>query len=748
MASNKNRKRTKTEKPQDDGTIDVISQADRDLIKKWQDRLTAAKDNQKKVFDKAKEAYDIYYAIMSDEEKAKNWRSNTFLPILPGKVREAEAKLSIIEPRFQVTPADSWEVKGQELVFDPKGLAKALKVQKKLERDFTSYSADGGLPPRASVDFSVTDALVAGWGLGFAPLETYKRVYTKHKALLDSKGEESAYVDMNTSIRKELHRIRTKLTPLDIFKVFISPRAKMWERPYWLMIEREDTYAGLVKANGTKGEEVYKLPKGLKTAKATVHEKNDYSAVRDKSLGYNQDGSDYKDESIEMFTIYDCYDEDENEFLTFILAKIDGYDVNWFLARRMPNPYDHGLIPVIPYHTKRRPHSPFGESFLEISKDVQHAYNAGFNQFQDNAKLSGETMAIVDKNSVVDGFNVQPGGQIEYDSLQGEKPEPWKFADPNPAVLGTQMEILERNMEAGTTPQYSSGQVNSNIDKTAGTKGGIGMLMEVANDKLTHMYRNLKGSILRYGFIAMSNARQFQNYIEVIDSPDMSRSGTAATGRSQKVVAEFITPLELQEAFDLDIDDESLLPMSKSERRAMLIDFVNLCIEFQKASGQQVEMAGTPEDLLRLDWADITRELGSQFGQLNAPAFIKKPLTKNDLKKQKVEAAVADQEANNEAMQVAQEADPNADVTQDPNGVTVQRQKRELSNFKDYPADVKNAVLEDMGYPASQIVAEQAAAQLAEARGVQLDTEVKQRMIEAANRGIVDPQTLAKFISK
>jgi hypothetical protein len=513
------------------------------------------------------------------------------------------------------------------------------------------------------------------------------------------------------------------------------------------MVEREDTYEGLVKKNGTKGEQVYNLPKELKDAKPTTAEKNEYSAVREQSLGYQADGSDRKDDSVNMFTTYDCYDEDTNEFLTFVLASIPGYDNSWFLARRMENPYNHGLIPIIPFHTTRRPQSPFGESFLEIAKDVQHAINAAYNQFDDNAKLSGETMAIVDKNSIIGKFDVHPGAQIEYDSLNGEKPEPWSFNAPNPAVLGTQMEILERGIESGTTPQYSSGQVNSNMDKTAGTKGGIGMLMEAANDKVTSMYRGLKSSLLRYGYIAMHNAQQYQNYIEILDRPDMSRSG-AQMMKAGKVTAEFLTPSDLQEAFDLDIDDESLLPMTRSERRAMFVDFVNLLIEFQKASGTQVEMSGDQTDLLRLDWADIQRELGSEFGRLNAPAFIKKPLTAKDIKKQKIAEATAEQAATDEAAKLAQENNPDAEIQQDPNGLTVQRQKRELLNFKDIPSDSKNAALSDSGYPESQIVAEQAKAEIAEAQGKQLDAQVKQQMVDAASRGVVDPTILAKFVGK
>ncbi|MGV9002392.1 MAG: hypothetical protein ACOH18_05570 [Candidatus Saccharimonadaceae bacterium] len=725
----------------------TISEEDRALVKKWQDRLTSAKENQKKPFDKAKESYGIYYAIMSDEEKAKNWRSNTFLPVLPGKVREVKAKLSILEPRFQVTPADSWKVVGEKLVFDEDAMLKAMKVSKKLDREFVNYNADGGLPPRATVDFSVTDALVAGWGLALAPLSTYKKVYKKHQALKDESGQDSAYVDMNTNVRKELLRVKTELVYIDIFKAFISPLAKSWERPFWIMLEREDTYAGLLKKNGTKGEQIYNLPKSLKDAKP-VEYSNDYAGVRDLSFEYNQDGSDFKDDTINLFTIFDCYDEDENEFLTFVLANIPGYDSNWFLARRMDNPYNHGLIPIVPFHTKRRANSPFGESFLEISKDVQHAINASYNQFDDNAKISGETMAIVDKNSLVDGFDVKPGGTIEYDSLNGEKPEPWTFNTPNPAVLGTQMEILERNIESGTTPQYASGQVNSNMDKTAGTKGGIGMLMEAANDKVSEMYRELKSSLLRYGYISMHNAQQYQNYIEVIEKPDMSRSSSTAMNVKKAVSAEFITPSELQESFDLDIDDESLLPMTRSERREMFVQYVQLLIEFQKASGDQVDMAGTPEDLLRLDWADVSKELGVEFGRLNAPAFIKKPLTKADVKKQKVDEATNQQAATDEASQIAQKNNPGAEVQQDPNGLSVQRQKRELSNFKDYPADVKNAVLADMGYPESQIVSQQAEAQLAEAKATQLDTAVKEKMIQAADSGMVDPATLAKFVGK
>lgn len=720
------------------------------LAKRWKDRLHEARESQKKVFDEAKRNYEIFYAIMSDDEKASGWHSNVFLPILPGKARDAKAKISILEPRFQVKPADAWQYNDEtgELDFDADSVKAALKVSKKLNREFTEYSSTGELPPRVSVDYAATDALVAGWGLALAPLRTYAKTYKTHPALRDGENNDTAYVDTDTTQTRELLRCKTELKPLDIFRVFISPRAKSWERPYWLLIEGEKTYAELEKESSGKGEFVYTLPKGLQDAKG-VEVENEYSAVREQALGYQADSKDKKDESINVFNVYDCYDEEKGRFYTFVEAKIEGLDGDWHLIRDIANPYNHGMTPIVPFHTKRRPHSPWGESFFAISRDVQYAYNAAFNQFRDNATLSTESMLLKDKASAVSGYEVGPGNTVEYDSsLGGDKPEPFKLADPNPAVLGTQMEFLEKNAENGTTPQYNSGQVNSSMDKTAGTKGGIQMLMEAANDKLSEMYRNLKGSLIRYGYISMTNAQQFQNYIEVLDTPNMTARGISdmAAGRSPK--PEFITPVEMQYAFDLEVDDESMLPLTKSERRELLASMLNMMIEFQKASATQVEMAKTPEDLLRIDWADVTREITHLYGELNAPAFLKKPLTKEDLRAQEIEDTKNEQLAKSEAAKVAQSEDPEAEVSQDPNGITVQRQKRELSNFKDYPADVKNAVLESFGYPPSQLIEDQAAAQIAEAKSQMLDTQVKEEMIKAARSGRLDPAELAKFISK
>lgn len=721
------------------------------LARRWRDRLDEARKHQKTVFDEAKTNYEVYYAKMNDEEKAAGWRSNVFLPILPGKARDAKAKVSILEPRFQVKPADAWvyNKSNNELDFDQDAVTAALKVSKKLNRDFAQYSSTGELPPRASFDYAVTDALVAGWGLLFAPLEVYKKVFITHPTLRDGKGYETPYSDMDKMLRRELHRVRTRLEPLDIFRTYISSRAKSFENPYWMIIEGEKTYAELTKEASSKGERIYDLPAGLKEAKAVQGQKNEYAAVREAALGYAADGSDKKDESIELFRVFDCYDMERNRFYTFVEAAIPGVEGTWHCIRDMENPYFHGLLPIVPVYVKRRPHSPYGESFFAISRDVQYAYNAAFNQFRDNATLSTDVMITSDKAAGVGSYEVGPGKKLEYDSsLGGERPEPFKLTDPNPAVLSTQMEFLEKNAENGTTPQYNSGQVNSSMDKTAGTKGGIQMLMEAANDKLSEMYRNLKASLLRYGYISMSNAQQFQNYIEVLDTPEMSVAGIAALKAKKAARPEFITPADMQYAFDLEIDDESMLPLTKSERRDLLVSMLQLLIEFQTASAKQVELANTPEDLLRLDWADITRELGHVFGELNAPAFIKEPLTRKQLHKQQIEDEKVEQQAKNEAAAAAQEANPDAEVSQDPNGISIQRQKRELSNFKDYPADVKNAVLESFGYPASQLIEDQAQAQLAEARSQIIDTEVKEEMVNAARQGKIAPADLAKFVSK
>lgn len=725
-------------------------QTESELIVTWKGRLDSAKKNQKIIFERAKENYEIYYAVTNETQRAiAKWKSNVFLPLLPGKARDAKAKLSILEPRFAVTPADSWQVdpSTNELNFDSKALIKSLKVTKKLNKEYANYTVTGELPPKVAVDYCETDAIVAGWGLALAPLATYKKIYSLHSPLTDANGNPSAYVDMNKTTVKELNRICTELIPLDIFRVYLSPLAKSWEQSRWIIIDRDESYADLVKANSTKGEKIYKLPAELKDASG-ITETNEYSSIRDVSLGYQNDGKDRTDTSINLFNVYDCYDQETGRFYTFVKAKIPGSDSDWVLIRDIENPYNHGLIPIVPFYVKRRPHSPWGESFFEISRDLQFAYNGAYNQFADNSALSGDSLTLVDKNSLTSKIDIKPGGQIEYDSLAGEKPEPWKLNDPDPTILTTKMAILEKNAEAGMTPQYTSGQVDSAMDKTAGTKGGIERLMEVANDKLSEMLRNMKYSLLRYGYIALQNAQQYQNYIEVLDTPDMGANGRRAIEAGDKVNADFLTPIDLQEAFDLDIDDESMLPLSKTERRAMFMEFVNAIVTLQTSSLKQVETLNSPEDLLRIDWADIVKEMGAQYGELNAPAFIKPSFTRQQLNEKKIDDAKTDQAATDEASKIAQQNNPGANVTQDPNGLTVQRQKRELSNFKDYPADVKNAVLESFGYPDSQLVESDAKAQLASHKSAELDVQVKQQMINAANKGQIDPATLAKFIKK
>lgn len=722
------------------------------LVGVWQDRLEAAQKHQKTAFDKAKEHYKIWYAITPDEESTSDqWRSNVFLPVLPGKGRDVKAKLSILEPRFKVIPADAWKFDGRngDMSFDDKALVKAMKVSKKLNRDFVAFTSQGGLPPRANVDFAVTDAIVAGWGLGIANVKVSRKIYKLRQALKDLDGKESAYVDRERKkIVKKLLRMNTELTALDIFSCYGSPKMKSWEQTPWFMHEREVTYAELVKCNTGKGEQIYENLEQLKDAKPS-HKKNEYSAVREEALGYHADGSDKVDDTVDTLLAYDCYDAEKQRIYTFVEAKGTGSASNgWVKIRDIANPYDHELIPVIPFYIKRRPHSPFGESFFDISRDVQYAINATYNQFADNATLSTETMAIVDKRSIVSDYEVGPGKAIEYDSLDGEKPEPWKFTDPNPAVLNARMEILKENIENGTTPQYTTGQVDSSMDKTNGTKGGIQMMLEVANDRVSEMYRELKGSLLRYGYISLSNAQQFQTYIEVLDTPDMSASGQQGIGRGEKTKVDVLTPMDLQEAYDLEIDDESLLPLSRTERRQLYLDFVNTLVTLQKASVEQAKLFETPQDIMRLDWADISKEIGNQYGELNAPAFIRDPLTQGELNEQNRSKAVAEQQATEEAKAVAEANNPGAEVSQDPNGLSVQYQKRELGNIDKYPADVQNEAYESLGYGRSALLDEKAQAQLAEAKSQQLDTEVKMQMVEAARSGKIDPEQLAKFIKK
>lgn len=724
---------------------------DAQLAKTWKERLSDAQTHHKSAFEKAKEHYKIWYAITPDEESTSDqWRSNVFLPVLPGKGRDVKAKLSILEPRFKVIPADAWKFDGRNgsMSFDDKALVKAMKVSKKLNRDFISFSSQGDLPPRANVDFATTDAIVAGWGLALANAKVTRKIYKLRQALNDLDGKPSAYVDRERKkIVKKLLRMNTELTALDIFRCYGSPKMKSWEKTPWFIHEREETYADLVKCNTGKGEQVYNIPAELKDVKPS-HKTNEYSAVREEAIGYQADGSDKKDDTVESFLVYDCYDAIENRIYTFVEAKIPSATSDWVKIRDMANPYDHGLIPLVPFYIKRRPHSPWGESFFDIAKEVQYAINATYNQFADNATLSTETMAVVDKRSMISDYEVGPGKAIEYDSLDGEKPEPWKFTDPNPAVLNARMEILKENIENGTTPQYTTGQVDSSMDKTNGTKGGIQMMLEVANDRVSEMYRELKSSLLRYGYISLSNAQQFQTYIEVLDSPDMSASGQQTIGRGAKKEVDVLTPMDLQEAFDLEIDDESLLPMSKTERRAMYLDFVNTLMALHKGSVEHAQLFETPQEIMRLDWVDIAKEIGNQYGELNAPAFILDPMTQEELNEQNRSKVVAEQQATEEAKAIAEQNNPGAEVSQDPNGLSVQYQKRELGNIDKYPADVQNEAYTSLGYGRSQLLDEKAKAQLAESRSQQIDAEVKAEMVEAARSGKLDPEQLSKFIKK
>lgn len=724
---------------------------DVELTQLWKGRLEDAVRHHKTAFDKAKENYKIWYAITPDDEKTTDqWRSNVFLPVLPGKGRDVKAKLSILEPRFRAIPADAWKFDGRngEMRFDDKALTKALKVSKKLNRDFTSFTSQGGLPPRAQVDYAVTDAIVAGWGLALASVKVYRKVYKLRQALNDLEGKESAYVDREKKkIVKKLLRMHTELTALDIFRCYGSPKMKSWEETPWFIHEREETYADLVKCNTGKGEQIYDLPDELKDAKPTT-KPNEYAGVREESIGYNSNGDDKKDDSINAFLVYDCYDAVEGRIYTFVEAKLPSSTSDWVKIRDIKNPYDHDMIPIVPFHVKRRAHSPWGESFFDIAKDVQFAINAAFNQFRDNATLATETMAVVDKRSKITDYEIGPGKAIEYDSLDGEKPEAWKFTDPNPALLNAQMEILLQNVEFGTTPQYTTGQVDSKMDKTNGTKGGILAMLEVANDRVSEMYRELKGSLMRYGAMSLSNAQQFQTYIEVLDQPDMSAAGQAKLRAGERVAVDVLTPMDLQEAYDIEIDDESLLPLSRSERRQMYLDFINTLVALQKASTEQAKLFETPGDIMRLDWADISKEIGHQFGELNAPAFIRDPLTQDELNDQERSKVAAQQQAQEEARAIAEQNNPGADVSQDPNGLSVQYQKRELGNIDKYPADVQNEAYESLGYGRSALLDEKAKAQLAESKSQQLDAEVKAQMVDAARSGKLDPEQLSKFIKK
>lgn len=557
----------------------------------WRQRYEVASNNQEKLFRRIANWYDLMYAAINTKNYAP-WRSRVFIPILASKQWSMVAKMTALTPGFEVS------VRNPDAETDIQEIAD--KAQKKLEYDYDNPAFEE--PMRDKLFAPLMDAGVGG--LGVAKVPWVKKTSVSYARPVD---ELSGNVDLSKEKVTESQVGYNDLIPVNIFNFFHAPNATSLQGADWLMIREIKTFSQLKAANDVNGGKLYQNLDQVQEMRMDSDRWAQYNRSRNRLTQSEDPVSD--DDTLDQIEIFECYEKSTNYICTFAVGNTKSEQNQWVEIRRQSNPYWHGKYPLVPFYVRRRPYQLWGQGLFEDTERLQSAVNDLLNMFIDNHNLSIHGMIMVDENSDVDDFVVGPGEKLSY---RGQKPEQFKFPEPNGGTFQTVFNIIESAIEQSTISQYATGTPNSPTDKTSGTATGILRLQEAAGELLGFMRANFQTSIRSIGQMWLSNNQQF-----------MSQPLTLMGQQDGKVQPVTINPRDLQAEMDLRIDDASMQPISKEQRLTQFLAYLDRVQGLQQASIAQSQIAGTPP--LVLDFASIYQELGREFGQKNNDKLILSP---------------------------------------------------------------------------------------------------------------------------
>jgi hypothetical protein len=588
----------------------------------WQQRFDIASSEQETIFEKFKDYFQIMYAARNTKSIAP-WRSKLYIPILAGKAWDFITRLSDVVPRFDVTLVDDWEIDPQtgKVTFASDALDRCIKISKKLERDYVDVRQEEA--PAESMFNTLLDATVTGTGVAKVGWSVEDNTYYAHELLSDNVN-----VDIDNEIKVDVTEGYNYLCPVNIFNVFVAPNSDSLEKAPWVIIREHKTLDELKDAG------VYENLDELSDDDAITSDKfSQYNYARNMLLR-SQDRIK-ADSTVKFFEVFECFDMSGN-ILTFIGTSKEA-DEGWHLIREQNNPYWHGRKPLQTFYIRRKPYSFWGESLFENNETLQYAANDVWNHYMDNLNLALDGGIMMDENAFVEDYVVSPGFTLFY---KNEKPDQFKFPEPNPAQLSTVLNNLESFVESATVPAYSGGVANSKVDKTQGTATGVSKLMEAADGKLGFMRSNFKKSLRKVGIMWLSNAQQFMDSPQVISHHN-----------GNQIQPMMVTPADLQGRYNIDIDDDSMTPTSKSDEQAGFDRYVAQLLALQKASMTQAQTVNKPEDMVRLDFNAIIKEQSVKYGQKQFTQYILEAPSKAEMITEQVKEQVMTSELTQAAMQ-------------------------------------------------------------------------------------------------
>lgn len=565
----------------------------------WQSRYSLARSNQTTLFERFMQWYDLAYAEV-DTKSFAPWRSKVFVPLLASKLWAIIAKFVTIKPGWEVVVHDDYDQDEQGNPDDKAKRDRSEKAQKKLEYDFENPELDE--PVRDKLINCLIDAVVTGTGLAKAVWKVEKHVRKEHLV------KEDGSFDYKQDVEYEKDYGCNDIIPVNIFNVFVSPMATSLQAAPWIIIKEFQPLSTLKATNDAHGGSFYKNLDKLKGGGGVADEDAQYSKARNRLT--NEQDPAAADSTLDLVETFECYEKSSGRICLY--AATSGKDAegkattSWIPLRETKNPYWHGKYPLISFYVKKRPYDFWGEGIFEVSHRLQAAANDLFNHYLDNWNLSIDGMIMADQNSNIADFTLEPGGIIEY---TGEKPTQFKFPEPNPSQLSIVMTEIQRSIEDNTISNYAAGNPSSKLDKTMGTATGVVRIQEAANDLIAFMRGNYNQSILQLGRFFLSNNQQF-----------LDREVSVPLMRKNKMEMSTIGPVDLHGDLDVRLDDSSMQPMTRAERRDSFLAYTAQLIQLHNISVKQHEVAETP--ILKLDVPKIAEDLSRQFSQRSVDQYI------------------------------------------------------------------------------------------------------------------------------
>lgn len=561
----------------------------------WQQRFENRKSKLKKMQEDAQKYYDIMYAVQNTS-KISPWKSKVYVPVLASKAWDLISRMSDVVPLFNVNIKNELtEEKDEEGNVTGIKLAegveeRARRIEAKLHHD---YKCGDEEPMKLRVFDPLVDAVVAGTGYAYAPwvFET--------KTTRGRQFDEDGNMDNENVVVKKSETGHNGFEPINFYNVFPADGPSFFKVPY-LIIRGEKP---LVDMDPEIYQNLDKVNTSFKSDEADLLNQSRNRVVNEEEIE--------RDESVDMVTYYECYERTPRgiELTTYAEGESqDGEDATWVTIRPTSIPYWHNFYPIVPFYCRRKSFSPFGESLFENNRTLQSATNDLFNHYLDNWNLSIESMLMYEDGTLTNDFIIEPGGEITF---TGEAPKQFKFPEPNPQQLSLVMGVLEKGIENATFSQYASGVPNSQADKTQGTAYGVRTITEAATTKIGFFRDNFKQSMRVVGQIWLSNLQQFA------DEPAEIRRI-----KDGKEVPDVVMPSDYQGELELDIDDDSMTPLSKAEKRDMNNEFVQNILGLQQAAITQSQIFKQPADVPRLNFHEVLEDTAELYSKKDFNRYI------------------------------------------------------------------------------------------------------------------------------